>query len=262
MSDRCVEVRARDSGWSEGVDLVAARRLTRSMAKAIKDADAKGLQAPLQEGNTVLCKESKTMIKKKRQTRSPMKWKNSTLQDKKQRQVPESGYWMMDMLMTAPQTPGLTEEDRGRQFQLLKKKGIPEVVFASGPLMYQNKLAIYAATKVMCSNLVSLQPLVDIAPLINEATIVIIEEALRMKPSLFDYVKSCNGGLLALTAAAFWILAKFGGVRSSTPNAVLMCQAAQLKRDNLKRMEILVLDALSWDIAATVRRKGLSDIIM
>ena len=36
MSDRCVEVRGRDSELSEGVDLVAARRLTRSMSKAIK----------------------------------------------------------------------------------------------------------------------------------------------------------------------------------------------------------------------------------
>jgi hypothetical protein len=36
MSDGCVEVRGRDSELSEGVDLVAARRLTRSMSKAIK----------------------------------------------------------------------------------------------------------------------------------------------------------------------------------------------------------------------------------
>ena len=222
-----------------------------------------GTQAPVQEADRASSKESQMMVQKKRQTRSPpMKGKNSSSQDKKQRQVPDTRNWVMNILMTAPQTPGLTEEDRGRQFQLLKKKGVPEVVFASGPLMYENKLAIYAATKVMCSNLVSLQPLVDVAPLINEATIVIIEEALRMKPSILDYVKTSNGGLLALTAAAFWILAKFGGVRSATPNALLMCQAAQMKRDNLKRMEILLLDALSWDIAATVRRKGLSDIIM
>lgn len=262
MSDRCVEVRGRDSELSEGVDLVAARRLTRSMSKAIKDTHAMGGQAPVQGADSTSCKESQTMVKKKRQNRSPpMKWKNPSSQEKKQRQVPDSRNWVMGILM-APRTPGLTEEDRGREFQLLKKKGVPEVVFASGPLTYQNKLAIYAATKVMCSNLVSLQPLVDVAPLIDEATIVIIEEALRMKPSLLDYVKTSNGGLLALTAAAFWILAKFGGVRSATPNALLMCQAAQSKRDNLKRMEILLLDALSWDIAATVRRKGLSDIIM
>ena len=222
-----------------------------------------GTQAPVLESDRLPSKESQMMVQKKRQTRSPpIKGKNSSSQDKKQRQVPDTRNWVMNILMTAPQTPGLTEEDRGRQFQLLKKKGVPEVVFASGPLMYENKLAIYAATKVMCSNLVSLQPLVDVAPLINEATIVIIEEALRMKPSILDYVKTSNGGLLALTAAAFWILAKFGGVRSATPNALLMCQAAQMKRDNLKRMEILLLDALSWDIAATVRRKGLSDIIM
>ena len=36
MSDRCVEFRGRDLGLSKGVDLVAARRVTRSMSKAIK----------------------------------------------------------------------------------------------------------------------------------------------------------------------------------------------------------------------------------
>lgn len=158
---------------------------------------------------------------------------------------------------TGPQTPGIVEEGHGRPVQ----DSLPAVLFEHGQLDHDKKIEVYAGTKIILKNLIRLQPLVKVMPGIFEASLVIIEEALRMRPSMIHAVKSNNGGLLALTAAAFWIIAKFGGCRCSTPNAALMSQASQTDREHLCSMELLLLESLDWDIMAVVRRKGLSHVI-
>jgi len=115
--------------------------------------------------------------------------------------------------------------------------------------------------QIFVQNLQLIQPLVQIMPAIGEATLVLIEEALEMWPPMMTKIKSNTGGLLALTAAAFWVLAKFGGMRASTPNSILMARASQVKEKHLHDMEMMLLTAVSWDVAGIIRRNGLSNTV-
>lgn len=101
-----------------------------------------------------------------------------------------------------------------------------------------------------------LNALVDISATIRRAGLILLEEAARAEPELFASIQASSVSLLAGSAAALWIAVKFMGVRATSPNAALMCQASQVGLDPLLRAEVVLLEALSWDIAAVIGRRG------
>jgi len=98
--------------------------------------------------------------------------------------------------------------------------------------------------------------LVVICPSVSKAALFLLEEAARSSLSLLSRLQNSAPDLLACTAAAFWTSAKLLGVRTSSPNGVLMSQASQVELHSIIDMEILLLETVNWDVAAVLLPRG------
>lgn len=127
---------------------------------------------------------------------------------------------------------------------------------------YKNtKIGSFMAANIMVMNLQKLQPKAEVAAMISRGAVLLLHEALLLKPSILEDVEE-NGGLASLTAAAFWILAKFGGVRMVTPDACLVSMTAGIQKKHLFAAEMLIMDAIRWDIVAALKRHDHVDALI
>lgn len=116
------------------------------------------------------------------------------------------------------------------------------------------KAGAFMTANILVLNLKRLQPRVQVVPMISHGTILVFHEAISLYPSLLSKATSDKGGLATLVCAAFWVLAKFGGVRGVTPDAALVSMAAGIKQSDLKHMEFEIMNALGWDILRPLKR--------
>jgi hypothetical protein len=115
------------------------------------------------------------------------------------------------------------------------------------------KVGSFMAANIMVMNLQKLQPKVEVVATIGRGAVLLLHEALLSSPVILSEQVG-NGGLASLTAGAFWMLAKFGGVREVTPDASLICMAAGIHKKDLYAAELQILDALRWDLVAALTR--------
>ena len=128
---------------------------------------------------------------------------------------------------------------------------------------YKNtKISSFMAANIMVMNLQRLQPRAEIVAMISRGA-VLLHEALLCEPGILEKAgKGDAAGLASLTAAAFWIVAKFGGVRSLTPDANLVAMTAGIHADQLFAAEVMVLNALKWDICGALRKHDHLDVLV
>ena len=116
------------------------------------------------------------------------------------------------------------------------------------------KIGSFMAANIMVMNLQKLQPKAEVVAMISRGSVLLLHEALCAAPELLDTsMKNNIGGLASLTAASFWILAKFGGFRALTPDATLMSMAAGVCKEQLFAAEMMIMEALKWDVVAPLR---------
>lgn len=131
----------------------------------------------------------------------------------------------------------------------------PSCIEINHPYLDKNTLFhVFAAGNILIMNLFKLQPLARVSPMIAQGTVVILYEASRHSPEVLKQAKSENGGLAGLICAAFWLVAKLGGIRDLTPNAQLMSMAAKIEKSHLVYHEKSILEALKWDVLGALRR--------
>ncbi len=92
----------------------------------------------------------------------------------------------------------------------------------------------------------------------HRAALVLLEEATRGAPELLTALKTSSKSFLAAAAAALWIAVKFLGIRPFSPNGGLMSQASQVSLKVLIAQELVILEAVSWEVSGVVRRRGIS----
>ena len=115
---------------------------------------------------------------------------------------------------------------------------------------YKNtKIGSFMAANIMVMNLQKLQPKAEVVAMISRGAVLLLHEVLVSEPDVL-----AKGGLANLTAASFWILAKFGGVRALTPDASLMSMCAGIQKSDLFEAEVLILNALNWDVCEALKK--------
>jgi len=128
---------------------------------------------------------------------------------------------------------------------------------------YKNtKISSFMAANIMVMNLQRLQPRAEIVAMISRGAVLLLHEALLCEPGILEAGKGDAAGLTSLTAAAFWIVAKFGGVRSLTPDANLVAMTAGIRTDQLFAAEVMMLNALKWDICGALRKHDHLDVLV
>ena len=131
----------------------------------------------------------------------------------------------------------------------------PSCIGMNHPYLHKNTLFhIFAAGNILIMNLFKLQPLARVSPMIAQGTVVLLYEASLHSSEVLKKANSENGGLAGLICAAFWLVAKLGGIRDLTPNAQLMSMAAKIQKSDLVYHEKSILEALNWDVLGALRR--------
>lgn len=118
----------------------------------------------------------------------------------------------------------------------------------------ETKVGAFMTANIMVMNLQRLQPRAQVVPLISRGTVVLLHEAISLRPSILHKATSDKGGLASLVCASFWLLAKFGGIRGVTPDAALVSLAAGIEKPHVKQMEIEIMNAIGWDIVRALKR--------
>jgi hypothetical protein len=126
----------------------------------------------------------------------------------------------------------------------------------------QVKISSFMAANIMVMNLQKLQPKAEVVAMISRGAVLLLHESLLMAPEIFDEASNITNGLMSLTAACFWILAKFGGVRALTPDASLISMTAGIQKAQLFAAEMMIMEALRWDIASPLRRHNHFDALV
>lgn len=115
------------------------------------------------------------------------------------------------------------------------------------------KISSFMAANIMVMNLQKLQPKAEVVAMVSRGAVLLLHESLVMAPEILDEASKSPNGLTSLTAACFWILAKLGGVRALTPDAALISMTAGIQKAQLFAAEMMIMEALRWDIVSPLR---------
>ncbi len=124
------------------------------------------------------------------------------------------------------------------------------------------KISSFMAANIMVINLQKLQPKAEVVAMVSRGAVLLLHESLLMAPEIMDEASKSSNGLMSLTAACFWILAKFGGVRALTPDAALVSMTAGIQKPQLFAAEMMIMEAVGWDIVSPLRRHDHFDALV
>ncbi|GAB4818443.1 hypothetical protein N2152v2_005489 [Parachlorella kessleri] len=113
------------------------------------------------------------------------------------------------------------------------------------------------AMKGWCSNLVALQPKVQVSDATLLGAVALMREFAVQRPDVVGLLHTSGPHLFTYTCAAMWMASKTGDIRTAIPNRTLMSQACQIHPQALSDFELDLCVSLNWEVTKVLRAADL-----